>query len=111
MIKENMVGFADEKIKRAFLDLNQGKGAEQQLCEFLNRAFDDLKFNPFCGIKIPKTLWPKEYVRKYSIDNLWKYDLPDGWRLVYTIRANQVTILTVVLEWFDHKEYERRFNY
>ena len=25
MIKENMVGFADEKIKRAFLDLNQGK--------------------------------------------------------------------------------------
>ena len=106
-----MVGFADEKIKQALLALKHGKGAEPDLYEFLNRAFDDLKQNPFCGIKIPKRLWPKEYIKKYGIDNLWKYDLPDGWRSSYTIRANRVTILTVVLEWFDHKEYERQFNY
>ena len=109
--KQVFVGFADEKIKQALLALKQGKGAEPGLYEFLNRAFDDLKQNPFCGIKIPKRLWPKEYIKKYGINNLWKYDLPDAWRLIYTIRANQVTILTVVLEWFDHKEYERRFGY
>jgi hypothetical protein len=109
--KEVMVGFADEKIKGAYLALKKGRGAEPHLYEFLNRAFDDLKLDPLCGIKIPKDQWPKEYIKKYEIDNLWKYDLPDGWRLIYTLRANQVTVLTVVLEWFDHKEYERRFGY
>lgn len=109
--KETIVGFADEKIKQAYLSLKKGKGAEPHLIEYLDRAFDDLKADPFCGIKIPKDLWPKEYIKKYEINNLWKYDLPDGWRLIYTTRANQVSILTVVLEWFDHKEYERRFGY
>lgn len=111
MNRETSVGFADEKIKAAFLALKRGKGAEPHLFEFLGRAFDDLKQDPFCGIKLSKKLWPKDYIRKYEIDNLWKYDLPDGWRLIYTVRANQVMILTVVLEWFDHKEYERRFKY
>ena len=111
MNRETVVGFADERIKNAFLALKHGKGAEPHLYEFLNRAFDDLKQDPFCSMKIPKKLWPKEYIRKYGIDNLWKYDLPDGWRLIYTVRANQVMVLTVVLEWFDHKEYERRFGY
>ena len=111
MSKEILVGFVDEKIKRAYLAIKQGKGAEQNLYEFLNRAFDDLKKDPFSGIKIAKKLWPREYIKKYGIDNLWKYDLPNGWRIIYTIRANQVTVLTVVLEWFDHKEYERRFGY
>lgn len=64
------------------------------------------------GIQIPKRLFPKEYVIKYKINNLWKYDLPDGWRLIYTLNPlNQVEILSVILEWFNHKEYERRFHY
>jgi len=51
-------------------------------------------------------------VQKYQINNLWKYGLPDGWRLIYTIKTpNKVQILAVILEWFDHKEYERKFNY
>jgi len=104
-------GFADSRIRDAYFALKEGKGAEPKLYEFLSRAFDDLKKDPFCGIKIPKKLWPKDYIKKYEIDNLWKYDLLDGWRMIYTVRADQVTILTVILEWFDHKEYERRFGY
>ncbi len=109
--KEIFVGFADEKLKQDFEKLKAGKGAEPHLYEFLNRAFDDLKKDPFCGVKIPKKLWPKDYLAKYRIDNLWKYDLPNSWRLIYTIKADKVTILAVVLEWFDHKAYERRFKY
>ena len=41
-----------------------------------------------------------------------KYDLPDGWRLVYTITTpNKVEIISVILEWFNHPEYEKRFHY
>lgn len=37
--------------------------------------------------------------------------LPDAWRLIYTIKDDKVDILSVILEWLDHKNYERRFGY
>ena len=52
----------------------------------------------------------KEYLR-YKITNLWKYDLPKGWRLIYSIGREGVEILSIILEWMNHKNYERRFNY
>lgn len=81
------------------------------LYKFLDRATDDLKKDPECGIKIPKRLIPKVYIQKYGIDNLWKYNLPNAWRLIYSISGNEVEIMTILLEWFPHDEYERRFHY
>lgn len=105
------MAFVDASLKRAFEDIEKGKYEEQQLAKFLKRAIDDLKENPLCGIRIPSRLWPKEYIRKYDIDNLRKYDLPEGWRLIYTIRGNELEIISVLLEWLDHKTYERKFKY
>lgn len=105
------VAFVDASLRKACEELEMGKHDEQQLAKFIGRAFDDLRSNPFCGIRIPSKYWPKEYVTKYSINNLWKYDLPDGWRLIYTVRGNELEIISVILEWFDHKNYERRFGY
>ena len=76
------------------------------------KAIKHLQENAFAGIQIPKRLFPAEYIRKYEINNLWKYDLPDGWRLIYTIAPeNKVELISAILEWFDHKEYEKRFKY
>ncbi|MBN1157722.1 hypothetical protein JXA85_08950 [Candidatus Woesearchaeota archaeon] len=50
-------------------------------------------------------------IRDYNITNLWKYNLPNAWRFVYTIKEDEVMMLNVILEWFSHKEYERRFGY
>ena len=54
---------------------------------------------------------PRTYIRKYGIENLWKDNLPNAWRLVYSVAGSEVEIITILLEWFPHKEYERRFNY
>ncbi len=105
------VTFGEKKIENEFEILKEGKFQDKQLYEFISRAINDLKNNPSCGTKIPKRLWPKAYVEKYNITNLWKYDMPNGWRLIYTIKEAEVMILNVILEWFDHKEYERRFKY
>lgn len=105
------VAFAEPSIKKAFEELEKGKHEEQQLAKFLRRAIDDLKANPFCGIRVPSKLWPREYIKKYEIDNLRKYDLPKGWRLLYTIRGNELEIISILIEWLDHKNYERRFKY
>lgn len=107
MIKKQCeVQFANEKVKEAFENLN-----DLDLKKFIDRAFCDIKANPFCGIQIPKKQIPKDYIKKFNINNVWKYNLPDAWRLIYSVEGGEVVILTIILEWMDHKEYERRFNY
>jgi len=105
------IAFLTKGLKEDFDSLQEGKFQDKQLYSYICRAQDDLKKNPSSGTKLPKRLWPKEYVQKWEITNLWKYDLPNSWRLVYTIEADDVKILAIILEWFNHKEYERRFGY
>ena len=105
------VAFADSKLENVFEKLQKSKFEDKQLYSFIERAIDDLKKNPTCGTKIPRKLWPKDYIKEYQITNLWKYDLPNAWRLIYTILEDKVMILNVILEWFSHKDYERKFRY
>jgi len=106
------VKFGDEDLKRAYLELVAGKFEEKQLKEWLDRAVKDLKKNAFSGIQISKKLIPKEYQAKFGpLTNLWKYNLPNAWRLIYTIKRDEIVVLSIVLEWMTHKEYERRFKY
>ena len=102
------VKFVSEKIENAFHSLENNDPIKKVII----RAIKDLQQDAFFGIQIPKRLFPKEYIKKYSITNLWKYDLPNGWRLIYTINPeNEVKIMTAILEWFDHENYERKFKY
>ena|SRR3989344_3198424 len=105
------IKFADEKVKASFESLKESKTEDKKLYEWIRRALDDLEENAFCGIQIAKRLIPKIYIEKYRIDNLWKYDLPKGWRLIYSVANNEVNVLSIILEWMDHKDYERRFGY
>jgi len=111
MNKKREVAFINESLKEIFFELEKGKFKDKQLFGFINHAIDDLKENPLCGIKISKRLWPIDYIKKYKINNLWKYNLPNSWRLIYTIKEDQITIVSIILEWFRHKDYERRFKY
>lgn len=110
-IREIHVGFANEEIKQSFEALKSGKFEDKQMFEFIQRAIDDLSRNPLIGINIPKNLIPKEYIIKFEVDNLRKYDLPNGWRLLYTIKGDELMIVSILIEWLDHKSYERRFKY
>jgi Txe/YoeB family toxin of Txe-Axe toxin-antitoxin module len=108
MEKRVSVVFVNEKLEKEFEKLRE----DSEFKRYLNRAIQDIKENPFCGAKIQKKLFPKEYIKKYNITNLWKYDLPKAWRIIYTlVNENEAELLSVILEWFDHKEYERRFHY
>lgn len=109
--KPIFVAFATPKLEKNFEKLKQGKLEDKQLYDFIQRAISDLKKNPVCGVKIPKKLWPRGYIKKYQIKNLWKYDLPDGWRLIYSILEDKLMIINLILEWFPNKDYEREFGY
>ena len=102
----NNILFAFEKIEKYFNFLPE----ENWLKKALRRAIADFKENAFCGERIRKELIPKEY-KKYGIDNLLWYPLPNAWRLVYSVFADESGINVVIMEYFDHKNYERRFGY
>ncbi len=108
MIKASKVVFISEELEDNFNSLK----IDDPIKKAMIRAIQDLKQNAFSGIQIAKKLFPREYVQKYGITNLWKYDLPRGWRLMYTVTAdNEVDLISAILEWFDHKDYERKFRY
>jgi len=108
MIKPSKVVFINDTLEDNFNSLKR----DDHIKKSMIRAIHDLRQNAFAGIQVPKRLIPKEYVRKYKLNNLWKYDLPKGWRLLYTITAdNEVELISAILEWFNHKEYGRRMKY
>ena len=72
-MKKIEVAFVDVDIKRAFEELKEGKFEDEKIYNFILRAIDDLKENPHCGIRVPRKLIPKEYIKKYSVRNIWKH--------------------------------------
>jgi hypothetical protein len=108
IIKPSEVVFANDKLEKSFNTLLES----EEIKIYLRRAIAHIKTNAYCGTQLQKRLIPSEYIKKYGVNNLWKYDLPDGWRLIYSLfPQNKVEILSVVIEWFNHKDYEKRFNY
>ena len=108
MIKPSKVVFISDELEKDFNELKEDDPIKKSMI----RAIKVLKENAFAGVQIPKRLFPKEYIQKYGITNLWKYDLPNAWRLIYTVTAeNEVELISAILEWFDHKAYEKKFNY
>jgi hypothetical protein len=59
---------------------------------------------------MPKVLIPKEYAEKYQTSNLWSVELTNYWRMLYTIKGDQVEIICFILDIMDHKEYDKLFG-
>lgn len=81
------------------------------LLKIINDGLDVLKENMFAGERIEKKKFPKYYVQKYGIGNLYKFNLDSKTRLVYILVAEETGVAVVVLEILDHKKYEDRFGY
>lgn len=102
------VVFADKREEKAFLELPENDWLKQAII----KAISDLKENAFCGEHIKKQQIPKSYMKKYGIDNLWWYPLPNAWRLLYSIvTPSNVELLAVIIDYSNHKDYERTFGY
>ena len=82
-----------------------------QLLKAIDRELDNLKIDPFKGTQIKKKQIPKEIIDKYDIPNLWKIDLPFYWRVIYSVLSDKIEIISLVLEFMDHDEYNKLFGY
>ncbi|MEK6946915.1 MAG: hypothetical protein AABX32_04880 [Nanoarchaeota archaeon] len=116
-ITVKLIGDAEQ----AFQDLNRIVGEQHNkeitsskeitLLDAINRIFDILASNPFYGENAKKDLIPKEYRQKYDADNLFIADLPDYWRMIYTLESDEIEIIAFVLDIVDHGKYNKKFGF
>ena len=71
---------------------------------------DILKENPQFGDPVAKRLIPKEFIQQ-EIQNLYRAELSNYWRLLYTLEGTELEILAFVLSIVDHKEYDKLFGH
>lgn len=77
----------------------------------INRIKDLLKENPFAGDQVKKKQIPSKYIVEYNIDNLWRIELANFWRLIYAVTGDKIEIINFVLDVMDHKDYDKIFGY
>ena len=108
-----LLGEADLEYKRlnevVGYQIRQGKNStqEMQLLKSIRQKTEFIKANPFYGDNIPKKIIPKEY----NVTNLWRVKLTNFWRMLYTIKGDQVEIVCFILDIIDHPEYDKKFKY
>jgi len=90
---------------------DKGNAEAEKLILLISDATRELSSDREAGRKIQRKLWPKEYVQKYGVTNLWKYNLDSYWRLIYTITGNEIEMYLIYLEYLPHPEYEKKFKY
>jgi Txe/YoeB family toxin of Txe-Axe toxin-antitoxin module len=100
--------YANERIKK---DLSKLKNKDPEFFRHIENALRNIQEDPVCGIKIPIKLIPKKWTKEFQINNLYKYNLPNAWRLLYSLTGSKVEIIAIILGCFNHKEYERKFKY
>ena len=72
----------------------------------INQKIDWLKENPLVGEVVKKKDIPKDL----DVDNLFKLKLARYWRMLYTIRRQEIEIFCFVLTIEPHPDYDKRFK-
>ncbi|MBU3923396.1 MAG: hypothetical protein KJ592_00605 [Nanoarchaeota archaeon] len=107
-MRPDKVVFIDESLENCFNSLRDGDPIKKGI----TKAILELRENCFAGRNVKKNLIPRELIEKYGIDNLWIYNLPSAWRLFYSLTSGgEVDLIAAILDWMDHKDYERLFGF
>lgn len=86
---------------------------ENGILKAVNKKVELIKANPHYGNPIAKKLIPEEYKHKYGINNLFRVELPNRWRMLYSLTDSEtkIEIIAFVLDIIDHPTYNKKFGY
>ena len=107
-MKPDKVVFFDGELEKSFNELSDKDPIKKGIVRAIKFIQEDFS----CGRNVKKELIPKKLIEKYNLTNLWIYDLPNGWRLLYFVTSGgDIEIIAVILDWMDHKDYEKLFGF
>lgn len=86
---------------------------ERMILNAINKKVELIKINYHYGNPIAKDLIPQEYKEKYGITNLFRIELPNYWRMLYTLTDDEtkIEIIAFVLDIIDHLTYNKKFGF
>ncbi len=102
-----------EAIYQQLLAKSKSSKESRMILNAVDHKIEIIKLNPFYGDQIKKPMIPTEYLNAYEASNLFRVELPCFWRMIYTVTSNEdeIEILALVLDIFDHEDYDRKFGY
>ena len=107
-MKPDKVVFFDKELEESFNELSDKDPIKRGIIRAIRAIQEDFT----CGRNVKKELIPKKIIDKYALNNLWLYDLPNGWRLLYSVTSTgEIEIIAAILDWMNHKDYERLFGF
>ena len=103
--------FLRGQAKESFIELKKREDKESQpLIRSIERVINILKENPQFGDPIRKELIPDEF-KKQGIKNLYRAELSNFWRMLYTLEGTKIEVFAFVLSIIDHTIYNKMFGY
>lgn len=103
--------FLKGQAQEAFLELKKRSDKEaQSILRSFERVKAILEKNPQYGNPIRKELVPDEF-QKQGILNIYRAELSNFWRMIYTLEGNKVEIFLFILKIMDHPSYDKLFGY
>lgn len=84
---------------------------EMQLLRSIKQKIEFIKDNPFYGDPIAKNLIPNKYKKEYQAINLFRTELSQFWRMIYTLKGDEIEIIAFVLDIMNHSNYDKKFGY
>ena len=86
---------------------------ERTILNAITKKIEIIKSNPHYGNPIAKSIIPKEYVNKYEITNLFRVELPNYWRMLYSLidGETKIEIIAFIIDLIDHQTYNKKFGY
>ena len=86
---------------------------ERTLLKSIKQKIEFIKENPQYGNPLSKKLIPEEYKMRYGITNLFRVELPNFWRMLYTLieGESKIEVISFILDIIDHPNYDKKFGY
>ena len=82
-----------------------------QIFKDVNRVIEELKKNQIAGVHLQRNKIPKYYIHKHDCNAYYKVVLPENWRLIYGILSINKEKHALLMELFDHVDYDIRFDF
>jgi len=105
-----------QEAKKVYLDLkvrSDRSKSEEALFKSITNKVELIKSNPHFGDPISKKMIPEKYRIEYDIKNLFRVELSNHWRMLYTLTNGEsvVEIIAFVVDIMDHPKYDKVFGY
>lgn len=102
-----------EEVYRHLNEQASNSKIERSILKAVNKKSELIKANPHYGDPISHGLIPKEFIEKYGITNLFRVELPNFWRMLYTLTNNdtKIEIVAFVLDISSHAGYDHKMGY